>query len=58
MHAVKESMDSFHEFSLLEETGQVELQKYGNIDAETWSTVLCFWIVGYSDVIPVALRKS
>lgn len=39
MDAVKESMESFHEFSHLEETGQVELQKYGNIDAETSSTV-------------------
>lgn len=56
--AVKESMDSFHEFSLLEETGQVELQEYGNINADTRCTVSCFWIIGYPDVIFVALRKS
>lgn len=58
MDAVKDSMDSFHELSLMEETGKVELQEYENNDAETWFTVLCFWIIGYSDVILVALRKS
>lgn len=41
----------------LEETGQVEIQEYENTDAETWPTVLCFWTIGYSDVIFVALRK-
>lgn len=35
MDGVKEFMDSFHEFSLLEEIEQVGFQEYENIDAET-----------------------
>lgn len=40
--AVKGSTDSSREFSLLEDTGQVEVQEDENTDAETRPTASCF----------------